>query len=253
MNRLLIFSCLGLLTAAGGSLMAPQAAAEEATATPIGKQTEQQLQTSDGGSIAYLLSQPAAEAGEKLPLMLFLHGRGESNGPLSLVAKWGPPMIVAQGGELPFLLVSPQCPRDDRWASETQQRRLLELLDHVIQQYPVDTDRIYLTGLSLGGYGAWTLASDHPERFAAVVPICGGGDPAKAENLVAVPIWVFHGDQDRAVPFQRSAEMVEAIKAAGGERIRFTTLEHIGHNSWSAAYATPEMYQWIRQQRLSDR
>lgn len=101
----------------------------------------------------------------------------------------------------------------------------------------------------MGGYGSWRFAADHPERFAAVIPICGGGNPDDAERLKNLPIWVFHGDQDDAVPFERSVEMVEAIREAGGNAIRFTSLEHIGHNSWSPAYATPELYSWLDRQK----
>ncbi|MEZ6059592.1 MAG: prolyl oligopeptidase family serine peptidase [Planctomycetaceae bacterium] len=221
-------------------------------ADPVpGRQVEASLTTSDRAQVGYLISFPEdyESAEGKLPLMLFLHGRGESYGLLPLVAKWGPPLMAEQGEEFPFILVSPQCPGDDSWSRPTQQARLIELLDHIVKTYKVDESRIYLTGLSMGGYGSWRLAADHPERFAAVVPVCGGGDPADAEKLKALPIWVFHGDQDRAVPFSKSVEMVDAIKAAGGERIRFTTMEHIGHNCWSAAYATPELYQWLAQQQ----
>ncbi len=225
------------------------AAADDAAADDAapGKQVELSLATSDGGNIGYLMYLPKNydPAKEAMPLMLFLHGRGESNGPLSLVAKWGPPMIVASGEDFPFILVSPQCPREDFWSSPVQEKRLVELLDHVTSSYKVDTTRVYLTGLSMGGYGSWRLAADHPERFAAVVPVCGGGKPEDAEKLKALPIWVFHGDQDGAVPIKRSIEMVDAINAAGSDKIRFTTLEHIGHNSWSAAYATPELYEWM--------
>jgi len=220
---------------------------------PIGDQTQHVLKTSDGAEISYLMGTPEKAQAEKLPLMLFLHGRGESDGPLSLVAKWGPPMMVARGEKMPFLLVSPQCPREDFWSSETQQKRLTELLDDIVANHDVDTDRIYLTGLSMGGYGSWALSARHPDRFAAVVPVCGGGDPEHAGLLKDIPIWVFHGDLDKAVPFQRSVEMVDAIRAAGGEKIRFTSMEHFGHNSWSATYATPELYQWLGRQRLSDR
>jgi predicted peptidase len=167
------------------------------------------------------------------------------------VAKWGPPQLVARGDEFPYILVSPQCPTEDQWRSDTQQTALVELLDHVVATYPVDKDRVYLTGLSMGGYGTWRLAADHPARFAAAAPVCGGGDPDNAAKLKSLPLWVFHGDQDTAVPFHRSVEMVEAIRAAGGERVRFTTLEHVGHNSWSAAYATPELYDWFDKQRAS--
>jgi predicted peptidase len=97
----------------------------------------------------------------------------------------------------------------------------------------------------MGGFGSWGLAAKHPKRFAAVAPICGGGSPEDARKLVDVPIWAFHGDQDKAVPFEKSVEMVEAIKKAGGTKILFTTLEHIGHNCWSAAYATPQLYEWF--------
>ncbi len=225
--------------------------AEQPTAKP-GAQVEQSLKTSDGGSIGYLLYLPANyDPAEKFELILFLHGRGESYGDLQLVAKWGPPRFAARGDDLPYILVSPQCPGDDSWNKPTQQKRLVELLDHIQATYSVDEEHINLTGLSMGGYGSWRLAADHPGRFSAVAPVCGGGDPADAAALKDVPIWVFHGDQDRAVPFQRSVEMVEAIKAAGGTKIRFTSLEHIGHNCWSATYATPELFSWMRAQKRS--
>lgn len=226
------------------------AAPTDETPAP-GKQVEQSLNTSDGGKIDYLLYLPEDySADAKIPMMLFLHGRGESNGPLSIVAKWGPPRFAARGDKLPWLLVSPQCPAEDFWNKETQQKRLLELLDHITSTYAVDNEHICLTGLSMGGYGSWRLAADHADRFSAVVPICGGGDPADAEKLKNLPIWVFHGTEDRAVPLSRSQEMVDGIREAGGKRVRFTVMEHIGHNSWSAAYATPELYDWIsRQQR----
>ena len=217
-----------------------------------GKQVEQKLELKDGGTVDYLMYLPDDYDGETaMPMMLFLHGRGESFGPLSLVAKWGPPRIAARGDKLKFILISPQCPKADRWENDTQQKVLLELLEHVQAKYKVDTDRVYLTGLSLGGYGSWRLAGDHPKRFAAVAPICGAGDPSKAANLASLPIWVFHGDRDTAVPFQKSVEMVEAIKKAGGSKVRFTSLETMGHNSWSAAYATPELYSWFAKQRAS--
>lgn len=149
-------------------------------------------------------------------------------------------------------MVSPQCPGDDSWSKPTQQKRLVELLDHIVKTYGVDEDHIALTGLSMGGYGSWRLAADHPNRFSAVVPVCGGGDPADADKLKSLAIWVFHGDQDGAVPFTRSIEMVDAIQDAGGTSIRFTSLEHIGHNCWSATYATPELFAWISKQKRSD-
>jgi predicted peptidase len=211
------------------------------------------LDLGDGKSIGFLLYLPEDYAvGERTwPLVLFLHGRGESDGPLSLVAKWGPPQLVARGDKLPYVLVSPQCPREESWSQDGQQAALVQLLDHAVKTWNVDQDRIYLTGLSMGGYGSWRLAADHPERFAAVAPVCGGGDPARADRLKSLPIWAWHGTEDRAVPLERSVEMVEAIRASGGDKIRFTSLEGVGHNSWSAAYATPELYEWFDRQAAS--
>lgn len=218
-----------------------------------GTQVEQTLTLKSGATISYLLYLPNDfEPGKSYPLMLFLHGRGESNGPLSLVAKWGPPLLASKGESFPFILASPQCPREDQWRSPTQQAALVELLDHLTTRFAVDKDRVMLTGLSMGGYGTWRLAADHPERFSVAVPVCGGGNPADAERLKKLPIWVFHGDQDEAVPFAKSVEMVDAIRGAGGTRLRFTSLEHVGHNSWSATYATPELYQWMLDQRASN-
>ncbi|QEG21469.1 carboxylesterase family protein [Mariniblastus fucicola] len=215
------------------------------------KQVELIFKTSDGAEVGYLLYlpknyDPASET--KAPFMLFLHGRGESNGPLSLVAKWGPPKKVAAGEDFPFVMVSPQCPREDYWSSETQLSRLTELLADVKSKHVFDENRIYLTGLSMGGYGSWSLANKHPEMFAAVAPICGGGKAEYAGNLKDIPIWTWHGDQDGAVPYKLSVEMVDAIKEAGGSSIKFTSLEGIGHNCWSAAYATPQLYQWMLKQ-----
>ncbi len=247
--RKLVFCALGCVLAMNLHANAQQ----EPTA---GKQVEQVFKAADGTEVGYLLYLPKeydATSDKKWPFVFFLHGRGESNGPLSLVAKWGPRRFAARGDDLPFVLVSPQCPRSDSWSRESQQNLLVELLDAMLDKHQVDQDRVYLTGLSMGGYGSWRMAADHPQRFAAVVPVCGGGDPADAEKLKSLPIWVFHGDRDRAVPLKRSQDMVDAIKQAGGELIRFTTLEHVGHNSWSATYASPDLYQWmLRQRRKSE-
>jgi len=207
---------------------------------------EQALQV-ESESIPYLLYLPKAydSSNTNWPLMLFLHGRGESDGPLSVVAKWGPPRLVSRGEDLPFIVASPQCPRADSWQRPTQQKLLVALLDHLERTFRVDTNRVYLTGLSMGGYGSWRLAADHPERFAAVVPICGAGQTEDAGKLKELPIWVWHGTEDRAVALENSTKMVEAIKAAGGTKVRYTILEHVGHNSWEAAYATPELYSWM--------
>ena len=210
-----------------------------------GTQVEQKWKTSTGYEIPYLLYLPEADAEnpeKKPPVLLFLHGRGESYGPLSIVAKWGPPRMAARGDDLPYIVISPQCPGDSRWSAPEQQAAVLELLDHLAKTHNADTSRLYLTGLSMGGYGTWRMAADHPEKFAAAAPVCGAGNPDDAGSLKKVPLWVWHGTEDKAVPYQRSVEMVDAIKAAGGKKVRFTTLAHVGHDSWSAAYATQDLY-----------
>ncbi len=241
---------ISMLMAAACGLVC--AAAQGASPVP-GQQVEQKFQTADLAEVPYLLYLPDDyESGkDPWPLMLFLHGRGESDGPLSLVTKWGPPRMAARGDHLPYILVSPQCPTDDSWRNPSQQSRLVELLDSIIEKYDVDEDRIYLTGLSMGGSGSWRLAADHPDRFAAVVPICGRGDPHDVHKLKDLPVWVFIGDQDRG--FQQSLKMVAAIREAGSERVRLTTLENIGHNSWSAAYATPSLYAWLDRQTRAEK
>jgi predicted peptidase len=213
-----------------------------------GKQVEMLL--AGDRHVPYLLYLPKDYDSKegKWPLMLFLHGRGESRGPLSVVKKWGPPRLIEHGENFPFLVASPQCPEAESWAQPQQQAALLALLDHLVKTYKVDGSRIYLAGLSMGGFGSWRLAADHPERFAAVVPVCGGGKVEDAQKLKDLPIWVFHGVADPTVPVQRSIEMVEAIKKAGGTNIRFTPLEHIGHNSWEAAFGSPDLYQWLEKQ-----
>ena len=218
-----------------------------------GKQVEQTFEMEgEAQPISYLIYLPPAylqDSSRKWPLLLFLHGRGESNGPLNLVTKWGPPRLIAEGQHFPYIVVSPQCPRTDSWDSDVQQNKLCKLLDFLESKYPLDAERLYLTGLSMGGFGSWRLAADFPERFAAMVPICGGGRVQDAKHLAKLPIWVWHGDQDKSVGVERSLEMVTAIRAVAGTRIKLTILEEIGHNSWSAAYATPDLYRWLDQQR----
>ena len=220
-----------------------------------GSQVKQSLKLASGNSIPYLLYWPEKfdkDPSQKWPVILFLHGRGESRGPLSIVAKWGPPRMAARGDSLPYIIISPQCPADQRWTSPGQVQAVLDLLAHINKNFPVDARRIYLTGLSMGGYGSWKLAAEHGKLFAAVAPVCGAGNPGDAEKLKDIPVWVFHGTEDRAVPYQRSLEMVEAIQKAGGKKVRFTTLKHIGHNSWSAAYATPELFTWFNKYTRRD-
>jgi predicted peptidase len=193
----------------------------------------------------YLLSLPAdyAKTKESWPLVLFLHGSGESGNNLAKVKAHGPPKLVEANGPFPFILVSPQS-SGRGWDPDV----LNALLDSLSKEYRVDKDRVYLTGLSMGGFGTWALAAAHPEKFAAIAPICGGGNPADAAKLAKLPIWVFHGAKDPTVPLKRSEEMVEAIKAAGGHP-KFTVYPDAGHDSWTATYENPEIYTWLLAQK----
>lgn len=121
---------------------------------------------------------------------------------------------------------------------------LIALLDDVSAAHAVDPDRVYLTGLSMGGYGTWETAIRNPDRFAAIAPICGGGSRHQARRLKDVPTWVFHGDKDEAVPVGASIEMVDALKAAGGD-VQFTRYPEAEHDSWTETYNNPKLYEWF--------
>ncbi len=182
----------------------------------------------------------------KWPLMIFLHGSGERGSDLELVKKHGPPKIV-ETKPLPFVVISPQCPAGRRWRAE----HLEALLEDVIKRYPVDPKRVYLTGLSMGGFGTFDFAASNAKSLAAMVPICGGGDPARVERFKDVPCWVFHGARDEAVPLSQSVNMVEALKKAGGSP-KFTIYPEAEHDCWTETYNNPELYKWLLQQKRSD-
>ena len=179
---------------------------------------------------------------QKLPLILFLHGMGERGDDLGLVKRHGIPKIVEQREDFPFIAVSPQCPGNSFWPVEVD--ALNALLDEIVTKYAVDEDRVYLTGLSMGGFGTWSLATSYPERFAAIVPICGRGDPKKACVLKDIPVWVFHGAEDKTVPPEDSKNMVNALKECGGN-VQFTLYPEVGHDSWTQTYNNPELYEWL--------
>ncbi len=196
----------------------------------------------------YLLFLPAGynpNGAKRWPLILFLHGMGERGNTLDdleLVKKHGIPKLVDQRPDFPFIAVSPQCPKRTFWDHEVES--LNALLDEVIAAHAVDAHRVYLTGLSMGGFGAWALATAYPERFAAIAPICGGGDPETVCALKDVPVWVFHGAKDPVVPLSESEQMVAALKACGGD-VRFTVYPDAEHDSWSETYANPALYEWF--------
>jgi predicted peptidase len=163
---------------------------------------------------------------------------------LDLVKKQGLPKLIEAGKQFPFIVVSPQCPKNRRW----EPLEVKTLLDEIVEKYKADQDRIYVTGLSMGGFGTWSLAAYQPERFAAIVPICGGGEPITAKLFAHVPTWVFHGARDPVVPLERSEKMVEALKKSGGE-VKFTVYPEAGHDAWTETYANPQLYEWLLQQK----
>lgn len=165
----------------------------------------------------YLLRLPDNYDGsKKVPLLIFRHCSGERGNNLDMNRVHGPFKELAKSRKFPFIIVAPQCPEGQSWDGEV----LNLMLKGIGKKYRVDKDRIYLTGLSMGGYGTSVWATANPEKFAAIAPICGGGDPTQASRLVKIPTWVTHGDKDGAVPIAQSISMVNALKAAGGD-VRF--------------------------------
>ena len=203
----------------------------------------------DSVRLRYLLALPEGyEASEEAwPLVLFLHGAGERGDDLSRVAIHGPPRHVREGQDFPFILVSPQAPEGEWWkASE-----LAALLDEIESTHRVDPDRIYVTGLSMGGFGTWELLQDYPDRFAAAAPVCGGGTPGKICAAREVPIWAFHGALDNVVPPVRSEEMVNRLERCDGD-IQYTLYPEANHDSWTETYANPELYAWLLSHRRGE-
>lgn len=176
------------------------------------------------------------------PLMLFMHGAGERGEDLTKVKAHPPVKMIEQGKQFPFVLIAPQCPTDDWWPRMTDE--LSAILDEIEENYRIDEDRIYVTGLSMGGYGTWALAITEPDRFAAIVPICGAGDSDKVETIKHIPTWVFHGGKDDVVPIDESKSMVDALEACGGN-VKFTVYPEAGHDSWTQTYTNPALYEWF--------
>lgn len=210
---------------------------------------------------AFRLMKPDPDAGPgPYPLVVFLHGAGERGSDNESHLKYLPTRMAREENRkrFPCYLLAVQCPSGDSWVSDERidgitsvpksdaspMRVVIAAMDKVIADEDVDVDRIYLTGLSMGGYGAWQLAALQPERFAGVLPICGGGDPATAPALKDLDILVFHGADDRVVPERESRVMVEAVKRAGGS-VEYKVLPGVAHDSWSHAYGKHDAIEWL--------
>ncbi len=190
----------------------------------------------------YLLYLPEdySKTDKKWPMVLFLHGAGERGEDLELVKNHGLPKLIEQGRSFPFIVLSPQCHENQRWSIEF----LNALLNETFLKYEIDENRIYVTGLSMGGFSAWELALKYPERFAAIAPVCGGADPQKACLIKHLPVWAFHGAKDKIVPIDRAQAMVDALRSLGGD-VKFTVYPDAGHDSWTETYENQELYDWL--------
>jgi predicted esterase len=200
---------------------------------------------------AYFVDLPRdmmADPNKKWPLILFLHGWAESGWDINRIRKAGLVKMMGEGKQLPAIVVSPVRPAepDNRW----NQYLLVQLLDEIEAKYNIDLDRVYVTGMSMGGRGAWRMGLFFPDRFAAIVPVSGVGDPTDAAQLINLPIWAFHGDQDRSVPLKDSTDMVDAICKAGGHP-HLTVLARANHTdkTWNTVYGMDALYKWLLAQK----
>jgi predicted peptidase len=199
------------------------------------------------GSVAagYAVHLPARYGADDIdwPLVVFLHGAGENgNEPTTLREFRG----IGRDKELEAIVAAPQCLPRTGWEPDS----VAAFVEHIAAKYRVDRSRTYLMGTSMGGYGTWRTAASHPELFAAIVPICGGGDPEQAASLANMPIWAFHGAKDDVVPLAQSERMIEAVRAVGGKPL-FTVLPNAGHTIGESTYRRDELWKWLFEQRAT--
>jgi len=223
-----------------------------------------------GEAFAYRMSVPQyPEPGKVYPLVLFLHGSGECGTDNLQQVKAGLPALMATllKRPEPVIVVATQCQNGNWWVKQLAREEnyamskepaaslavALEVCRHVVATRQADTNRLYITGLSLGGFGTWDAIQREPALFAAAIPICGGGDIRRVQGLRQLPIWVFHGTDDKNVPVACSRRMVEALKLAGNRKVRYTEYEKAAHNVWDSTYANPEVIDWLLQQRRADK
>jgi predicted peptidase len=216
---------------------------------------------------AYYVYLPRALESKPWPVILYLHGGSERGDDARAATQVGlGPVAYHSDGKFPFIVVFPQAPNGTYWGMPDNNRRALSALDQVMAEYHGDPDRVYLTGNSLGGYGTWFMGALYPDRFAALVPICGGvrgrapsgapfGDVPEddrpreiARRIGKTPVWIFHGRKDWLVPVRYSREMYEVLKREGGV-VRYTELPRAGHDAWDPAYADPKLFEWLAAQR----
>ena len=218
-----------------------------------------------GKKLNYRLLRPKGyDAKKGYPLVLFFHGAGERGSDNKVQLIHGMNEFAANEimVKYPAFVIAPQCPEGKQWVdvpwsadSHTMPeepaepvRQSLDLIAALQKEFSIDKSRIYVTGLSMGGFGVWDALQRRPDLFAAAVSVCGGGDTALAEKIKDIPVWAFHGAEDEAVKPKRSRDMIAALKKAGGNP-RYTEYEKVGHNSWEKAYGDAKMYAWLFAQK----
>ena len=240
------------------ALLLASLAAWAAEKPDLEKLFEAKTFTQGKASLSYRLLKPATIDKDKTyPLVIFLHGSGERGKDNKAQLKHGVADFASEERikKSPCFLIAPQCPTGRLWSLSAKSsadaepgKLVLDLIEKTCKDLPIDQKRIYITGLSMGGYGTWTLMAHKPDLFAAGIPICGGGDEKMADKLVKIPIWVFHGDKDGAVKVERSRNMVAAIKKAGGKP-DYTEYPGVGHDSWSRTYSDAKVLDWLFAQK----
>ncbi len=235
------------------------------SAAPITERTEAKTWTSpSGGTLPYrLLSPEKIEPGKTYPVVLFLHGAGERGSDNAAQVKHVVPAFAAAQATYPCWVIAPQCPQNQKWVEvnwsapehKTPEkpseplRMAFEILDDLVATKPADKSRLYLTGLSMGGYGTWDALVRRPHFFAAAIPVCGGADNTTAAQIKDTPLWIFHGLDDNAVPTARSVGMWEALRAAGAKP-GLTLYPDVGHNSWTPAFNDERTLEWLFSKKL---
>ncbi len=255
-------------TILGSMLVTPAVAVEINKATRLAYESRV-FQSDDGKTLPYRIMPPAQiEAGKKYPIVLFLHGAGErgTDNEIQLVHAASEFARTQRRQDYPAFVVFPQCPAEQRWvespwdlpsgkgefADEPSKamKLTLQLMDSLVSELPVDTDRLYVCGLSMGGQGAWFAASAKPHRFAAMIEVCGGGDPDWANRYAGIPIWAFHGQDDSVVPISRGREMIAALAVVGHHpELRYCEYPGVGHDSWTRTYRRDDVFAWLFSKR----
>ncbi len=224
-----------------------------------------QFMDKSGDTLNYRLLYPDYNPGRSLPLVVFLHGSGERGNDNDAQLKWGVREFAREQMmmQYPAFIIAPQCPDDMRWSNNEEDtvnmiltlkpepsqpmKMTIELIHQLIRDLPIDTNRIYITGLSMGGFGTYDAIERYPDLFAAAVPMCGAGDTSKAALIAKIPIWIYHGAEDSTVDPKYSLDMFTALTKAGAHP-GFTQYPEVGHFSWLGAYTDPQMMAWLFRQ-----